>query len=289
MGETVRDVPETEAQGKIKDIYEDIKATLRIPVVGSIFRVLALQPDYLQMAWRVLKPNARTVYFEERSDELRRQAVEAAYAVRDRPLPADPDAVRPVVSVPHYALAKLLLATSALRIASTGQQPKLLELPEREKRQMATGVPADAASVVGDPHRAQVDGADEVFDDILNTLHLPALGNGIRGLGRWPDFLGSGWAAWKSSMQSAEYRHYRQSIYRTSEDAINSLPFRMDIYPHALRHAGLSESAIDAVRQALDEFHRGLPDLMGLVSLLALSTSGREWASRNPFPPDLLT
>jgi hypothetical protein len=286
--ETQHEIPEAQAEGKIKEIYEDIKTTLRIPAVGSIFRVLALQPDYLQMAWRVLKPNVQTIYFEERSDELRKLAVDAAYALKNRPLPSDPDAVRPVVSVPHYALAKLFLATSSLRVASTGQQPKLLKLPEAEKRQIMPGVPSEAATSVAERQTEDQGDANQVFDDMMATLHLPSLGHAMLALGRWPDFIASGWEAWKSSMQGLEYRRYRQLLYRTSEDAINSLPFRMDVYPHALRHAGLSETDIDTVRRALDSYHRAIPDLMGAVSLLALATGGREWARSNPFPPKLL-
>jgi hypothetical protein len=285
--ETLQEIPEAQAEGKVKEIYEDVKRTLRVPAVGSIFRVLALQPDYLQMAWRAVKPNVQTVFFEERSDELRRLAVDAAYAVKNRPLPADPNSVRPVVSVPHYALAKLFLVTSSLRVASTGQQPQLLKLPEAEKRQIAPGVP-EAATVLAGQQTDDAEAANPVFDDIMTTLRLPSLGSAFRALGRWPDFLGSGWEAWKSSMQAEECRRYRQILYRTSEDAINSLPFRMEIYPHALRHAGLSEADIDAVRRALDSYHRALPDLMGMVSVLALATSGREWASSNPFPAKLL-
>ena len=43
-----------------------------------------------------------------------------------------------------------------------------------------------------------------------------------------------------------------------TEEAILGLPYRMDLAPHVLRHSGLSEFQIDAVRRVLDQFYTGL-------------------------------
>jgi len=52
---TVRPIPEAEAKGKVADIYRDIKATKKLDRVPNFWRVLATNPDHLEMIWTRLK------------------------------------------------------------------------------------------------------------------------------------------------------------------------------------------------------------------------------------------
>lgn len=52
---TVRPVSEDEASGKVAAIYADIKATKGINAVPNFWRVLATNPDHLEMIWTRLK------------------------------------------------------------------------------------------------------------------------------------------------------------------------------------------------------------------------------------------
>jgi alkylhydroperoxidase/carboxymuconolactone decarboxylase family protein YurZ len=52
---SIRMVPEDEATGKVKDIYEDIKATLGVDFVPNLYRVMAPKPDYLEANWHKVK------------------------------------------------------------------------------------------------------------------------------------------------------------------------------------------------------------------------------------------
>ena len=46
---TVRMVNEDEASGKVATIFEDIKATKGLPFVPNFWRVLATNPDHLEL------------------------------------------------------------------------------------------------------------------------------------------------------------------------------------------------------------------------------------------------
>ncbi len=48
-------VSEEEATGKVKEIYDDIKATLGIDFVPNLYRVMAPKPDYLEANWNKVK------------------------------------------------------------------------------------------------------------------------------------------------------------------------------------------------------------------------------------------
>ena len=48
-----RDCPaEEEATGKVKEIYEEIKARLAIDFVPNLYRAMAAKPDFLEASWK---------------------------------------------------------------------------------------------------------------------------------------------------------------------------------------------------------------------------------------------
>ena len=51
----VRMIPEEEAQGAVKAVYDDIKQSLGIDFVPNLYRVMALNPAYLEGSWTKVK------------------------------------------------------------------------------------------------------------------------------------------------------------------------------------------------------------------------------------------
>lgn len=52
---TVAPVEEQAAKGKVAEIFADIKKTKNIPFVPNLWRVLATNPDHLELVWSKLK------------------------------------------------------------------------------------------------------------------------------------------------------------------------------------------------------------------------------------------
>ena len=52
---SIRMIPEEEAEGKVKAIYEDIKESLGIDFVPNLYKVMAPCPDYLEANWSKVK------------------------------------------------------------------------------------------------------------------------------------------------------------------------------------------------------------------------------------------
>jgi uncharacterized peroxidase-related enzyme len=52
---TVRPVPEDAATGKVAEVYADIRRTKQISFVPNFWRVLATNPDHLELVWTRLK------------------------------------------------------------------------------------------------------------------------------------------------------------------------------------------------------------------------------------------
>ena len=52
---TIRVMQESEAKGRVREIFDEIKETKQIDAVPAIWRALANHPGHLETTWRKLK------------------------------------------------------------------------------------------------------------------------------------------------------------------------------------------------------------------------------------------
>ncbi len=52
---SIKLIPEDEATGKVKEVYEDIKSRLGIDFVPNLYKVMAPKPEYLEANWNKVK------------------------------------------------------------------------------------------------------------------------------------------------------------------------------------------------------------------------------------------
>ena len=72
---SIRMVPEEEAVGKVKAIYQQIKQQFGIDFVPNLYRVMATNPDYLEANWNKVK----TVMFASgKLDRLTKEIIAVA-------------------------------------------------------------------------------------------------------------------------------------------------------------------------------------------------------------------
>ena len=77
---TVVPVAETDAKGKVAEIYDDIKRTKNIKFVPNFWRVLATNPDHLELVWTRLKSimHPESVGNTSKLDALTRETIALA-------------------------------------------------------------------------------------------------------------------------------------------------------------------------------------------------------------------
>jgi len=80
------EIPEEAASGTIGDIYADIRATLGVPMVNTIYRHLAIAPAALEWAWSAVRPHMLSGAVARQADVLRQDVRGALQAAR----PASP-------------------------------------------------------------------------------------------------------------------------------------------------------------------------------------------------------
>lgn len=263
------ELSEEDATGKLKSIYDEIKMGLRVPSVPRLFRLLAADyPDYLQVAWSTLKPNARTVYFEERVNDIRTFA-EASVPV-DGAGRSSPEARPGAFRTLHQLSPSLFLSVAALRSALLGQQPKLQELTSREKQQSVTSMPAELPAlpiVAPNDPATQTQTLSDENSVLLDLVRITDFG----ALAAVPEMSPAAWSTLQGLLETHAYRQSRLALRRMAEGAISSLPFRLDAQPHTLRHCGLSEIQIDGLRDLLNDHYATMPAAVVCSAYLARS------------------
>lgn len=52
---SIKMIEETEATGRVKELYEEIKGALGTDFVPNMYKVMAQKPDFLEASWNKIK------------------------------------------------------------------------------------------------------------------------------------------------------------------------------------------------------------------------------------------
>jgi alkylhydroperoxidase/carboxymuconolactone decarboxylase family protein YurZ len=63
-------VSENEATGKVKEVYDDLKATKKIDFVPNFWKALSINPDHLEAVWQKLKAVMKPGKLDLRTKEI---------------------------------------------------------------------------------------------------------------------------------------------------------------------------------------------------------------------------
>ena len=74
----IRLMEESDAEGRVKEIFRDIKETLQVPFVPDLFRALAARPDQLEAIWAQIKGLFGSGSLDVKTKALAALAVSAA-------------------------------------------------------------------------------------------------------------------------------------------------------------------------------------------------------------------
>ena len=103
---------EAESDGEVADLYSEIRATLGVPFVGLIYRMLAVEPDRLALVWSRLAPF------------LVHPEIRAAAALLDPGLEGAP-AIAPATGLDEAGFDSRLAAQAAATLAAYDQMNRL--------------------------------------------------------------------------------------------------------------------------------------------------------------------
>lgn len=278
------DIMPDQADTRIKLLYEDIQQTLRVPLINLIFRTLANYPDYLETAWRQIRPAVCTQAFEAVADDLRAQALSrySPSILASTSTFRDLDRLRSFNDTIHYVLPKLLLIATALHKPAWngmeeepwgrggGREQHVSELPQ--------GIIEGTTNVdMVDPENA-TGPVKALFQNIKERHGHTLVSSYYRGLANWPDFLEVAWSEIEPRVGSAQYEGCRQHLIEQASFLTQKF------LRHGPRFQNPEEDQTQEIQMILAAFRlKFIPEMLIDVSLVKAMLDGAESATRARF------
>jgi hypothetical protein len=282
-----------EADPYVGMIYEDIRNTLRVPFVNTIFRVLANYPTYLSFVWSQLGPYLRKRSMEHAADELRAgNALGPLLEEVRAPVPpnwaglGDLERIRPFTDAMHYVTPKLLLVTTAFDDELLDHDASDTEGRADEGASVPLGwIPiGPAGGMISLPLLAPHDAAGEVqmlFRAITRRHGHPLVATYYRALANWPQFLQVVWEYLEPIVGSTAYARHKEDVIDRALHVVRRLSLPRTGTATAF---GVTEAQLADIRAILAVFRlRLIPDLLLDVTLVKALLDGGEAARSSRF------
>jgi hypothetical protein len=242
-------VTEREAQGRTREIFDELKHSLGVPGIPVLHQAYAAFPEFLELHWRAFKPLLATERFFVLADRLRGEAYTRThnyFQIGDlcEPLSFSTGAknqLQDVIELFNYKDAPILLVASTQLLAfdqaitqgnvvdSRVQHPEFKEKPIFVEEQVAS------------PN------VKRIYEEIKRILGLPVLNKDYKAFARWPDFLSQYWLAMKPIFQSPAYREQQRALCESSETMAKELALSIDFSFEALEQSGLGAKQVEAI------------------------------------------
>lgn len=282
-------VREQDAQGRVREIFDEIKQKLGLPLVPLLYKAYAAYPDFLELHWRVFKSFVERQEFFDLAERLRADAY-----TRMHNYFRVPDLCERV-SEAHFSEGAKHELTALVELLQGADPPVLLlaaaqleafdrrigsERPGRE----ASARPEHARPVLVEEQLAR-DTTKKIYEDMKRTLEVPALSLDYRALGRWPDFIAAYWNALRPLAISPMYRESRERVADFAIQLGKDPPVQIELTVEQLQDAGIKDEDVAAVVRVTQTL---LTVFSGLVLNVAVAKIGLEGgnlaAAQEPHP-----
>lgn len=267
---------ESQARGWQRGLYDDIKRTLRAPIVNSIWRIQMFHtPQFLRYAWGQLKPVFETREF-------------AAFTVsyRDTLLTAVEN------ELPGYDPATVDLAPSAFTELQ-GQlatfdvvSPRLIvlfKLMDRRLNDRPVGTNTEDAGEAatapypewldsdrgrsptmlsqGEARAAMPDTLAGNFDEMVPSIY--------RCLAQWPSYLDRAWDDLAPLLQSDTFQTAREEALDLADTYLDRLAYTPRVDPTSLAEMGFDESTVSELQDLFASFNSIGSEVVPLLPVYA--------------------
>ncbi|MFN2543367.1 MAG: halocarboxylic acid dehydrogenase DehI family protein [Actinomycetota bacterium] len=270
------EVEEHHAPEDVARVYGRIKETLRANVVNFVWRVLAAKPAFLEAVWNQLEP-AVDEGFLEAADAIRAAAIERvreAQTIPDQRTLLGDDLHEAVQQLRVFLEVnpRLLVLTSALRLS--WEQGEIGGAREAVATQR--GIPEWHPDIATEESPSGE--LAKVYDDIRETLDLPAPNTDYKALGRFPDYFVPAWRDLRAFIGNEAWSSAVRTIEWTAKQIAVALPARIDVSPKRAGELGLADHELDEVASWIRVFDEILPGLIVNTSYLWIGMNGGEEA-----------
>jgi len=269
---SLTDITPDKADAQIRDIYDSIQGTLRVPFNNYFFRALANWPDYFDSAWSALAPGVGTYAFEQFADELRAAATLAPSSAAEINWSAlgSLEDIQPFTDSIHYVLPKLVLIATCLDLGLAPAPQHSAPLPH--------GVAPGTRKLAMVNEQEAPDNVKAIFQDIKSTHSHPGVASYYRGIANWPEFISSVWQHVKPHVKSDAYRARKAEILALAQQTVEQ---RLDTQPLKTITGQPQPDGVGSIAAVFR--YRFTTDLLLDVSLIQAMLRGRQAALQSRF------
>jgi len=271
---SIHPVPEYEADGQLKDWYDDMKKVLRVPWMGVVTMAYAHYPTFFETLWTALRPLCESAAYADAGYRIRAAAEEgAAQHLAPPPIahrladmgyaPREIQNVRDMIEIfshgnaAYYAL--VMMTTLLIEGYALGEQG------EPKRKNMSQAIEAGVPFVLMEAHHADAP-TRAVFEDVKATLGLPFVNTDYRALARWPSYFALAWADLKPHIGTAEHRAVAEAVHNVARTCVLNLPSPPGLHSAKLQAAAAKDAPLEEVQAMCRLFHTLIPGLMTNVA-----------------------
>lgn len=269
----IHPVPEHDARGALKEVYERTKRGFDVPWMGVVAMAFAHYPHFYERLWSALEPIARTEAFASACRELRRVAEREAAEL------APPSIVGRLES-DGYGAREIEEIRACNEIFSAGNMPYLLmaslarALLEGhawdgvgDLGPTASRRPPEARPPLIEPHHADPS-LTALYADIRQSLGLPFVNTDYRAFARWPSYFLAAWGDLKPKLPIDAYAARTQSVHEAAVMLALNMPNPTRLSSTELQEAARKDGPLEEILSVVRLFQWLLPGLAVNVAFL---------------------
>ena len=257
------EIPETEATGRIAEIYDDIRQTLDMSMVNTIWRSLALKEEVLEWVWSSLKPIYQNGSVGHYASKLHSQI--NLDNVSPIPLPAfrilgvsdkDKDDLKNLMDDLAYSNAQNIIAFKAL-LNEHSQENDIEAIPPKggSRKKYDLPQPINLEDLSTDEK--------ELFEEIRSiggnvSVGFPPMW--LRGLARYPSIMPLVWAI-LIQLEAAGQLADMKAVTRETSDRYSSI---LSAYVERTPRPDTASEAIERLGRLCDAIPRAIPVCLAL-------------------------
>jgi len=271
-------VREPQATGRVKEIFEDLKRTLGVPLVPLLYKAYAAYPKFLNLHWSAFKPLLQTEEFFELCDRLRADAytrVQSYFKVPDLRRQMDSEELSLGARYELNQDIDLLYFLDAPVLLIAVIQMQAFDGPVGQTRPIHS-----AGRILMRPRPVVVEetaappATCKIYQELKQSFGLPALNLDYRVLARWPDFLRDYWNLLKPMVSSPIYQESTQRVRETALGMAGQIPLPIELTLAQLDDAGVGHSDLRSIVQITESLINIFSALMLNITIAKIGLEG---------------
>ncbi|MBV8082173.1 MAG: hypothetical protein JO293_08665 [Candidatus Eremiobacteraeota bacterium] len=259
---------------RVREAYRDIKASLRVPVVSTLFQAYAVVPRFLDYTWRRLRPNVLAKPFVDHAREIGAQAEretatwsssDHAAELRARNVgEGDIARARETAAMLVDLDPKMLVIAHAVRLAMSGVQiggggTRTHQFSGDDDRlardyrglSVATIEERDA------PLRVRT-----VYEEIKAQSGAPFVSGEYRAMGAFADWLEVWWRDMKAALNTARFAAACRELEDAAIGAARKMPYALNLRDESLARVEVSADERARLARVNESFCQMLPGIV---------------------------